>query len=263
MAPVRAGTSHTRLNRRPDLPGSRAHTFPAALATSIAATRSMTNSCSASGSPQPRHGRRWCLLALASRCHFACPPIESIHTWVDRPGASVKGTEILTGVLEAQCVTLPGRAPAPSCGTGSQTHSLVDVGRRPESIFTPARRPVRKKEACEEIEHRANGLGRIDRELPDWLHADVAILGEPTGGYIEAGCQGVLRVVVRTTGTRTHSARASLGDNGSTNSARSSTGWPPTGRASSISMAARTARVSRRCSSTAAWPAMSSPTPRR
>ena len=66
---------------------------------------------------------------------------------------------------------------------------------------------------CEEIEHRANGLGRIERELPDWLHADVAILGEPTGGDIEAGCQGVLRVVVRTTGTRTHSARAYLGDN--------------------------------------------------
>jgi succinyl-diaminopimelate desuccinylase len=52
---------------------------------------------------------------------------------------------------------------------------------------------------CEEIEHRANGLGRIERELPDWLHADVAILGEPTGGDIEAGCQGVLRVVVRMT----------------------------------------------------------------
>ena len=35
---------------------------------------------------------------------------------------------------------------------------------------------------CEEIEASANGLGRIERELPDWLHADVAILGEPSGG---------------------------------------------------------------------------------
>ena len=66
---------------------------------------------------------------------------------------------------------------------------------------------------CEEIAHDANGLGRIERELPDWLHADVAILGEPTGGYIEAGCQGFLRVVVSTTGTRATSARAWLGDN--------------------------------------------------
>jgi succinyl-diaminopimelate desuccinylase len=35
---------------------------------------------------------------------------------------------------------------------------------------------------CEEIEAAANGLGRIERDLPDWLAADVAILGEPTGG---------------------------------------------------------------------------------
>ena len=66
---------------------------------------------------------------------------------------------------------------------------------------------------CEEIESAANGLGRIERELADWLHADVAILGEPSGGFIEAGCQGTLRVVVSAAGTRAHSARSWLGDN--------------------------------------------------
>jgi succinyl-diaminopimelate desuccinylase len=66
---------------------------------------------------------------------------------------------------------------------------------------------------CEEIDAAANGLGRIERELPDWLSADVAILGEPTGGYIEAGCQGTLRVLISATGTRAHSARSWLGDN--------------------------------------------------
>ncbi len=66
---------------------------------------------------------------------------------------------------------------------------------------------------CEEIEAAANGLGRIERELPDWLSADVAILGEPSGGLIEAGCQGTLRAVIRATGTRAHSARSWLGDN--------------------------------------------------
>ena len=66
---------------------------------------------------------------------------------------------------------------------------------------------------CEEIEASANGLGRIERELPEWLAADVAILGEPSGGYIEAGCQGTLRVVVNAAGTRAHSARSWLGDN--------------------------------------------------
>jgi succinyl-diaminopimelate desuccinylase len=66
---------------------------------------------------------------------------------------------------------------------------------------------------CEEIEATANGLGRIERELPQWLQADVAILGEPSGGYIEAGCQGTLRVRISATGTRAHSARSWLGDN--------------------------------------------------
>ena len=66
---------------------------------------------------------------------------------------------------------------------------------------------------CEEIEASANGLGRIERELPEWLHADVAVLGEPSGGYIEAGCQGTLRAVLSATGTRSHSARPWLGDN--------------------------------------------------
>lgn len=66
---------------------------------------------------------------------------------------------------------------------------------------------------CEEIDSAANGLGRIERELPDWLQADVAILGEPSDGLIEAGCQGTLRVVISTAGTRAHSARSWLGDN--------------------------------------------------
>ena len=66
---------------------------------------------------------------------------------------------------------------------------------------------------CEEIEADANGLGRIERELPEWLAADVAILGEPSGGYIEAGCQGTLRVKVGAAGVRAHSARSWLGDN--------------------------------------------------
>lgn len=66
---------------------------------------------------------------------------------------------------------------------------------------------------CEEIEATKNGLGRIEREMPEWLRADVAILGEPTGGFIEAGCQGTIRVKLSAKGTRAHSARSWLGDN--------------------------------------------------
>ena len=66
---------------------------------------------------------------------------------------------------------------------------------------------------CEEIEHDRNGLTRIERELPDWLAADLAILGEPTNGQVEAGCQGTAAVAVAVTGRRSHAARSWLGDN--------------------------------------------------
>ncbi|GAB3133195.1 succinyl-diaminopimelate desuccinylase [Tsukamurella serpentis] len=66
---------------------------------------------------------------------------------------------------------------------------------------------------CEEIASQFNGLGRIERELPQWLRGDVAILGEPSGGLIEAGCQGTIRVRITAGGTRAHSARSWLGDN--------------------------------------------------
>jgi succinyl-diaminopimelate desuccinylase len=66
---------------------------------------------------------------------------------------------------------------------------------------------------CEEVEAARNGLGRVEREHPDWLSAQLAILAEPTNGLIEAGCQGSLRVSVRVAGRRAHSARWWLGDN--------------------------------------------------
>uniref|UniRef100_UPI003D942BE1 succinyl-diaminopimelate desuccinylase n=1 Tax=Gordonia sp. B7-2 TaxID=3420932 RepID=UPI003D942BE1 len=66
---------------------------------------------------------------------------------------------------------------------------------------------------CEEIAARYNGLGFLERELPEWLAGDVAILGEPTAGQIEAGCQGTVRVRLSTAGTRAHSARSWMGDN--------------------------------------------------
>ena len=65
----------------------------------------------------------------------------------------------------------------------------------------------------EEVEANRNGLGRLAREHPDWLAADLAILLEPTSGQVEAGCQGTLRATVRTTGRRAHSARSWLGIN--------------------------------------------------
>ncbi|MFC5237111.1 succinyl-diaminopimelate desuccinylase [Pseudonocardia zijingensis] len=66
---------------------------------------------------------------------------------------------------------------------------------------------------CEEVEAVRNGLGRIEREHRDWLAADLAILGEPTNGAVEAGCQGTLRAEITLRGRRAHSARSWLGEN--------------------------------------------------
>src|SRR2546421_3849945 len=66
---------------------------------------------------------------------------------------------------------------------------------------------------CEEVEAARNGLTIVARERPDWLAADFAVLLEPTYGAVEAGCQGTMRVAVRTDGRRAHSARSWLGIN--------------------------------------------------
>jgi succinyl-diaminopimelate desuccinylase len=66
---------------------------------------------------------------------------------------------------------------------------------------------------CEEVEATRNGLGRLARERPQVLAADLAVLLEPTGGVVEGGCQGTLRVEVMVSGVRAHSARSWLGVN--------------------------------------------------
>ncbi|OZM75113.1 succinyl-diaminopimelate desuccinylase [Amycolatopsis antarctica] len=66
---------------------------------------------------------------------------------------------------------------------------------------------------CEEVEAARNGLGRIERTLPEWLRGELAIVGEPSNAAIEAGCQGTMRVELRCTGTRAHTARGWMGVN--------------------------------------------------
>ncbi len=60
---------------------------------------------------------------------------------------------------------------------------------------------------AEEIDSQYNGLRRLAETRPELLRADFAVLMEPSNGGIEAGCQGTMRVEVRTTGVRAHSAR--------------------------------------------------------
>ena len=65
----------------------------------------------------------------------------------------------------------------------------------------------------EEVDADLNGLTRLARTRPDLFEADFAILGEPSNGEVEGGCNGNLRALVRTHGVRAHSARAWIGEN--------------------------------------------------
>ncbi|MET0492604.1 MAG: succinyl-diaminopimelate desuccinylase [Actinoplanes sp.] len=65
----------------------------------------------------------------------------------------------------------------------------------------------------EEVASVRNGLGRLVRNHPDWLAGDFAILGEPSNGTVEGGCQGTIRVRITLAGKAAHAARSWRGIN--------------------------------------------------
>jgi len=65
----------------------------------------------------------------------------------------------------------------------------------------------------EEVEATKNGLGLFGAAHPEWVTGDFAIVGEPSNGALEGGCNGTLRVEVSTTGVQAHSARSWKGTN--------------------------------------------------
>ena len=66
---------------------------------------------------------------------------------------------------------------------------------------------------AEEVAEQFNGLRTLFRDRPDLVAGDLAILLEPTDGWVEAGCQGTLHVRAEFDGTRAHSARPWMGEN--------------------------------------------------
>ena len=149
------------------------------------------------------------------------------HLRVDRDGNSVVARTrfgraervVLAGHIDT--VPVAGNLPARldgdgvlwGCGTSDMkagvavqlklAAALADANRDLTYVFYDA----------EEIAAEHNGLKRLVEHHPDWLAGDFAVLMEPTGGRVDGGCQGTLRVRVQTAGRRAHSARSWLGEN--------------------------------------------------
>jgi len=66
---------------------------------------------------------------------------------------------------------------------------------------------------AEEIADEYNGLRKLFAERPDLVAGDFAVLLEPTDLWLEAGCQGSIRLEATFHGKRAHTARPWQGDN--------------------------------------------------
>lgn len=67
--------------------------------------------------------------------------------------------------------------------------------------------------AREEVASEHSGLAELIAQRPELVRADVALLGEPTDGDLQAGCQGSVRATITMMGERAHTARAWMGRN--------------------------------------------------
>ncbi|MEV0093597.1 succinyl-diaminopimelate desuccinylase [Streptomyces sp. NPDC050738] len=65
----------------------------------------------------------------------------------------------------------------------------------------------------EEVAAELNGLGKVVAAHPDWIKGDFAVVLESSDLEVEGGCQGTLRVLLKTKGERSHSARGWMGSN--------------------------------------------------
>ena len=140
------------------------------------------------------------------------------HTIVARTDLGRAERVVVAGHLD----TVPANGNMPSRLEGDVLHGLgscdmkggVAVALRlAATLPEPTRDVTYVFYEAEEIAAVHNGLGRLAREHPDWLQGDFAILMEPSNAGVEAGCQGTMRVDLRTTGERAHTARAWMGVN--------------------------------------------------
>ncbi|MFI1969216.1 succinyl-diaminopimelate desuccinylase [Streptomyces cinnamoneus] len=149
------------------------------------------------------------------------------HLTVDRHGNNVVARTNLGRaervVLAGHIDTVPVADNVPSrldengvlwgCGTSDMKSGVAVQLRVAATVPAPNRDLTFVFYDNEEVAAHLNGLGHVAEAHPDWLAGDFAVLLEPTDAEVEGGCQGTLRVLLRTEGERAHSARSWMGSN--------------------------------------------------
>lgn len=154
----------------------------------------------------------------ALRAHQHLDVIRDGHTIVARTQLGRPERVVIAGHLD----TVPANGNFPSRLDGDVLHGLGSCDMKggvavalllAASVADPVRDVTYVFYDGEEIAAEHNGLGRLARERPELLAGDFAILMEPSDAGVEAGCQGTMRVEIRTAGERAHSARSWMGSN--------------------------------------------------
>ncbi|MGW7201689.1 succinyl-diaminopimelate desuccinylase [Streptomyces chryseus] len=149
------------------------------------------------------------------------------HLTVDRYGNNVVARTHLGRaervVLAGHIDTVPIADNVPSrlddngvlwgCGTSDMKSGVAVQLRVAATVPAPNRDLTFVFYDNEEVAAHLNGLGHVADAHPDWLEGDFAVLLEPSDAQVEGGCQGTLRVLLRTAGERAHSARGWMGSN--------------------------------------------------
>jgi succinyl-diaminopimelate desuccinylase len=149
------------------------------------------------------------------------------HLTVDRHGNNVVArTRLGRGervILAGHIDTVPIADNVPSrlddsgvlwgCGTSDMKAGVAVQLRIAATVPEPNRDLTFVFYDNEEVAAHLNGLGHVAEAHPEWLEGDFAVLLEPSSGQVEGGCQGTLRVELRTDGVRSHSARSWRGSN--------------------------------------------------
>jgi succinyl-diaminopimelate desuccinylase len=162
--------------------------------------------------------------AIADAVEAALQPLD--HLKVSRLGNTVVArTDLARGervLIAGHLDTVPVNHNLPARRDGQILHGLGTCDmkggdavmlRIAATVPEPSRDVTFVFYEGEEIEGEFNGLRLLGESDPALLAADFAILMEPSNAIVEAGCQGTLRVEVRTTGERSHSARSWKGVN--------------------------------------------------